>query len=562
LMACESSTTAQRRRDGRLWSRRALIAGLVGVAALVALLAGCHQSDAIGGSEGTIWRPDDVEADEIDMGRDGDSGSDDADDAIEVDVPREPDPTGAACGSSRTCDGDRCLSGEFPGGYCSRTGCDDGRGCSGTDAACVQLDDLGSICVDGCTRNSDCRDGYQCLLVEPNGVWGCLPEGRRRGPEFSGTRQVLDFRCEPRVVSQQADSTTYAFDFQLDQGVDGFLAVPLTLSGEIRPISLETPSQTLDLVEGYRHHNTPATFQLDPAELTGFGTFGRVSMEWPILVPYAPKHQELVEPGGAYTIQIRSRSPESPCFYLLQNRGRPTLDLNVYIVGSDPMSDETAATNPDLSEVLSRTQTLLGRGSIELGEIRFPAVSEAVVQEFSRVTTRLDALRLMAYGRPPDDTRDGHLSIDVFMVEDLAFDGEGAASVLGLSAGLPGSAGMHGNARNGVIMQTTDLGFDNDHVAHILAHELGHFLGLRHTTEASHDTSNAPQVERVLGTTDPIDDTAVCDDIADKLVRSPSDCGDYDNLMFPMAPPPGSDAEPRLTEGQSTVLSRNPLVKQ
>lgn len=552
------TATVTRRRQGR--PRLRLRCGV----AFVILLglfgsSGCTQSDALGGAAGSIWRPADVQED---RGAAPDSDVQPDGEAPDIDAPPAPRTTGEPCRSAGACQGERCLEQGFAAGYCTRQGCDDGRGCSGGDAACARVSGFGSICVDGCTRDANCREGYRCQSTETDGIWGCLPDGMGRDPDFAATRQVLDLRCDPQIVSREDDFTTYAFDFQIDQGVDGFLAVPLAFSGQIRPVTLKTPGESIDLVEGYRHHNSPALYTVEPPELTGFGTFGKVGMTWPIQVPYAPKYQKYVHPGGSYTLRVRADAPQPPCFYLLQNRGTPTLDLNIYVIGSDPMSDETAATNPDLAEAIGQAETLLARGSVELGDVRFPRVSEAVVQEFSRVTSRLGAYRLTAYGRPPNDTREGHLSVDVFMVEDLALDGAGAASVLGLSAGLPGAAGLHGNARNGIIMQTTDLGFDNEHVGHILAHELGHYLGLRHTTEASHDTVDAPGVERVLGTTDPIEDTAVCDDIAEKINRRPSECGDFDNLMFPMAPPPGSDIQPRLTDGQATVLGRNPLVKE
>jgi len=75
-----------------------------------------------------------------------------------------------------------------------------------------------------------------------------------------------------------------------------------------------------------------------------------------------------------------------------------------------------------------------------------------------------------------------------------------------------------------------------------LAHEVGHFLGLRHTTEHQGVSE------------DPITDTPSC--------PSPDDayrCRDSTNFMFPFAL--GGDSQTVITDGQGFVLRRSPLVQ-
>jgi hypothetical protein len=73
-----------------------------------------------------------------------------------------------------------------------------------------------------------------------------------------------------------------------------------------------------------------------------------------------------------------------------------------------------------------------------------------------------------------------------------------------------------------------------------MAHEIGHYLGLFHTTETDGST------------TDPLDDTPNC------VGRAfPDACPDLTNLMFPYA---GSD-HTVITSDQAFQLAANPLTR-
>ena len=125
--------------------------------------------------------------------------------------------------------------------------------------------------------------------------------------------------------------------------------------------------------------------------------------------------------------------------------------------------------------------------------------------------------------------------------------------LFGIASGLPGPAGLHGTRASGVVSTAEYFGqsFENPlvpgeivegnaYTGLILAHEIGHYLGLFHTSEI--DGSRH----------DPIADTPEC---------APEDfplaCPDLGNLMFPLAVP-GNDA---LTAGQAHTVRASPLTK-
>ena len=478
--------------------------------------------------------------------------SDAGDTANDVFVPAD---IGEACDADEVCASGMCLSADdgWDDGYCTERGCAPGS-CPGLDTACASLDGE-RLCIETC-QPGDCRGGYACREVDV-GVAGCIPEDAAPSPEeaFVPTREALGITCTDEIVGSSQDGSMYAFEFELSEAADSFLMVPMVSQGTLRPDALVTPSGVeIDLRQDYRHHNT-RVFEMNAGyDLGGFGTFGVITLDWPILVPYAPKYAEYVEAGG-YRLTV-STSTDAPCMYVLESNSGTSVDLNVYLVGAPGFTADVARDDPDVAAVFSRVEEIFEQQEIALGEVRFLDVPEQVRERYRMIRSQEEAYQLTAYGEEPGEAIESRLSVDIFLVEDLVFSG---SQILGLSAGLPGAAGLHGNARNGLVFRTIDLGADNDAVAHILAHELGHFLGLRHTTERILGAGGSIEQEyqQALGTYDPIEDTQVCDEIRYDWEA----CPDLDNLMFPSAPPAEQETLPRLTDGQGRILRLSPLAE-
>ncbi len=102
-----------------------------------------------------------------------------------------------------------------------------------------------------------------------------------------------------------------------------------------------------------------------------------------------------------------------------------------------------------------------------------------------------------------------------------------------------------------------NLGANNKIIAHVMAHEIGHYLGLRHTTELAVGSPVEADFERFVGVSDPHEDTEFCEDIMTRGLG----CPDAGNLMFPAVPTTFSDKIIELSTEQGKVLRANPLTK-
>ncbi len=178
-------------------------------------------------------------------------------------------------------------------------------------------------------------------------------------------------------------------------------------------------------------------------------------------------------------------------------------------------------------------------------------------QHFARVSADFsdpETQTLMAHG---DDN-----VINVYFIENFESFGGNPPKVhpgmhhelefiLGIAAGIPGSLGTEG-AANGVLVSFGSVNgvprFSAQFSAEVAAHEIGHFLGLFHTTEFS-------------GRADVLSDTPVCPlDNDNETIGDASTCPDGYNLMFPAA---RDDDESGiwLTPDQRQILMRSPLSK-
>jgi hypothetical protein len=147
------------------------------------------------------------------------------------------------------------------------------------------------------------------------------------------------------------------------------------------------------------------------------------------------------------------------------------IDVNVFVVGSTDITDAEV-----MAAVARMSEVYVGGGAAMIGEV-------------SMSTLAWDDPYVDAEGEEADELRaaaiaDNSRAINVLFVQDF-----NEVGTLGIAAGIPGPNGIMGTVASGVIISVdTHLDGDGsalltDMMGETLAHELGHQIGLFHTSE-------------------------------------------------------------------------------
>ena len=423
---------------------------------------------------------------------------------------------GSTCTDDISCAGGSCLTGSaYPDGYCSTRDCDV-VGC-GTNSTCVTLD-RDAFCLQNCTDSDDCREGYRCTSLEGGGSV-CYTQSAISTPDVENG-SVFDLYCDSSSIGQ-----THTISFDIASSTTGFAVIPFSPAGsEIVPTQMTLPDNTNVVFEEDYTYQTVNSLLL--------------STIVPMTFPGAPKDDYTVQ-NGRYDFQFQS-DDSSCCYYLIEQSGLgTTLDVNIYLVGVPGVSAATASSHSNFQTMLSTISSIYQSAGITVDEVRLIDVTGEAESTYQIIRDFNDVYRLFALSEPPGDTVADALSLNLFLIED--FNISSLPGLLGLSAGIPGAPGIHGSGGSGVVMSSVNLSSDPAQFGQTVAHEMGHFLGLRHTSERG-------GVEF-----DPLSDTPQCNDPDDAY-----NCSDVSNLMFPFAVDVDQSV---VTSDQSFVLQRNPIVQ-
>lgn len=457
-------------------------------------------------------------------------------------------PDGAACERDLDCRGRACLA-AGANGRCA-TACDgapacgEGRCALVTDArpegtrlrfTCGPLEGT-RFAAEACAADAECRSGlcHDGRCTSPCGAcpegFACAPATLTRGAASLDHGVCSWWPVQPVLELGPVDtpaSGTAALELPLPEGAGAFTLV-------LEDDADQVPSvQRLVAPDGTVLIGAPRAPDAGPADLARCSSAPGTAT---VLVPGSDDPRAAPTPGtyrlelatfeaAGYPLTPRQVAGHLERVAAVLKRPAPGGQLDLLV----QVAPETGYGVADgggtwVRALLERFEALTREKlGVTLGEVRLAALPpDAGVRVASVAQSRaLWAAHSVAVpaARP----------INVLVVKSLAFAG-------GVAGGTPGAPGVYGRPASGVTVAPLTSGPAATGV--LLAHEVGHFLGLFHTSDEFHGA-------------DLVTDTPSC--------RTPSGagCPDERNLMFPYFP----TREPlQLSAGQARVLEGSPWL--
>ena len=483
-------------------------------------------------------------------------------------------PLGGVCTTDTGCVDGACNI-AYPGGYCT-TWCDVTKDCP-LGGKCLKDPETGQrMCWKMCSDPLGCRLDQFC----PSGAWICTPKCQDGGCQNGYLCDPVSGQCVPpgQVNCEPEPEICDGIDNDCDKTVDegcgpgvsesdvvlvedlgrvqvGGGGLSRTLYTEVSPADT---SFTILVLDHDPHDEITAVYSLrapsgellvngtDPYDspIRAYPGIGTVAVQ----VPNTPS--VVISPGLHTFTLYREGDPGYVWVYVLHSvLPDPTysaMDVNYWFVGTPGYTASNAANKQKFKALHNTFKQILEGHGVLIDKVSYYDVMGANAQKYTYVDTssvgyEVDehAELLTLSGVLPKTNR----GVNFFFVQ--GFNGWG---LLGKAGGIPGPPLKHGTYNSGVVVSFIDMYDYPTNIgvpvtAEAMAHELGHQLGLFHTSEQTGEHH------------DPIADTPQCtSDWNQDGVVDVYECEGKgsDNLMFWSV-----SLSAKLSAGQKHVIHRN-----
>ena len=391
------------------------------------------------------------------------------------------------------------------------------------DVACEN----GGTCTDLVQAyQCDCVGGYEGEFCEIPPYWD-LPTGYSQ----------IHFADE----STDSDGQTDSLNLTLPENSMSFTILTETASDEAYSGVVKLAHQTAILVKGYStvwcvscsnrvYASTDvATAQVPNSPDVNYKSKGKYALA-------AAQHTVSVYQGTFYKVPLTD-TPMDVRVLVKHGVDEPdegTLDLNLWFTEATGVSAADGPTHPRIVAMLTQLNEVLGAVGVTIGAVTYQDVSPELPQVVSSTLGKDSDLGLLFQSTAGSGPGTNIVFVGGIVKESLETPTTGI--VLGIAGGIPGPPFVvDGSSHSGVAISWPDTNTDSDLLGNTAAHELGHYLGLFHSTEK--ETAGTT----LSGMHDPISDT-------------PED--DKSNLMWW-----ASEGGITLSPGQGFVLLRHANVR-